>query len=130
MVAHGDQVVGDERLHPRRVERARKPRLELDPFGAKPIAQARKLRARLVEQAAVVGQRAEQRVGQFLGRCQVLRRLREMRIRLHARAHEGRDVACREHEVAHLEQRDAVEHGALARGGEQDFALVGELLHR
>ena len=103
---------------------------EFDALCTEPIAQARELRTGLVEQAAVVGQRAEQRVGQLLGRGQVLRRRREMRIRLHPRSHEGRDVTRREHEVAHPEQRDAVEHGALARGGQQHPALIGELLHR
>ena len=78
---------------PERVERAQQARFEIGALVAQPAAQALQLGARVVEQRAVVGQRREHRVGEFLGREQVLHERRDMRKALDARAQESADVA-------------------------------------
>ena len=104
--------------------------LELEPLVAQPVAQASQVGARIVEQAAVVVQGREQRIGQLLGRRQIPRDPGQSRESLDPRADEGGDVARGQHEAAHRDQRDAVEDGALTRGDQQGTTLVDKLAHR
>ena len=76
-IANRHDIVGDERLHARRVERTQQPHLEFRALIAQPAAQPLQLGARVVEYCAVVGQRTEHRVGELLRREQVMHERRD-----------------------------------------------------
>ena len=126
-VANRHDVIGDERLHARGVERAEQARFEIGALVAEPAAQALELGAGVVEQRAVVGQRGEHRVGEFLGREQVVHQRGDVRETLDARAQKSADVARADDKIAHFHQRFAAEDRTSARGREQIRPLIGEL---
>ncbi len=129
-VADRNQVVGQEGLHPGLVERAGQPAFQFGALVAQPRAQALELAAGVIEQTAVIGQRLEQRVGHLLGREQRAHQFGDRGKALAARAQERLQMARGEHELAHVEQRLAVQRRPFHRGDREQRSLVLEFADR
>ena len=129
-VANRHDIIRDERFHARRVERAQQARFEVGALVAQPAAEPLQLGARVIEEFAIVGQRTEHRVGEFLGREQVVHQRRHMGEALDPRAQKSADVARTDDKVAHFHQRFAAEDRPDARRREQVRPLIAKFANR
>ena len=109
MISQRDNVIGNESLHPGLIERTQQSRFEVNAFLTQAIAQPLQRGTGVVEQLAVVGQRLQERVGEFLA---------DLRVRLHS---EKAELLKRIEDSGKLSDEDEEELGAAIKDFVDDF---------